>query len=158
MSNVEYEPPWPNGNTRLDLAAVVPAVAHEQPLGVGHLPVVAGEVAVRRRVIDLPWERRRETPTRVGVAEQHVDERVGHLLATEPRLHDRRHLVRPTASAPVQPVFTHHDGAGIRGDDGRDERVLCARECERRAVLALGLPVVVRTDHDHRDVGGGRGR
>ena len=43
-------------------------------------------------------------------------------------------------------------GPRVGGDDAPHELVLLAGERHRLAITALGLPVVVRADHDHRDV------
>ena len=76
-------------------ARLVPAVADEHAFAVAHLAVLAGEVAVRRVVLESGGKRGGQATARLVLAEQHVGERVRHLLAAEPGDEDRGHRVGP---------------------------------------------------------------
>ncbi len=106
------------GKARWHRARVVPAVADEQAFAVANLAELTGKVAVRRIVLDATGKRGRESATRLGRAGQHVHHRVGHLLAAEPHLKERRRLIGPIESngrAGVQ----HDHRAGIGREHAR---------------------------------------
>ena len=111
-------------------------------------------VGERRRVLEPGRERDRQPAAGLGVAGQHVDQRVAELLAGEPQLQHGRHVVEPRHRH-RRPGVEHDDRVRVGRDDGGDELVLVAGQGQRRAVLALGLPVVVGADDDDGDVGGG---
>ena len=106
----------------------------------------------RRRGIET-----REPSARIGHAEQHVDEPLGLLLPGEERREDGRRRGLVAGVGPVhrdrRSGVDDHGGPRVGGDDAADEFVLAAGQIHRRAVEALGLPLVVRADHDDRDVG-----
>ena len=139
----------------------------ERALGVeldaaGSGGVVGPVVEIRRRVGEPSWIRDREAAGRLLDPEDDVDEPVGLLLAREERRQHRRRRVGVLIGRPVErhggPSVDDHDGVRIGGGDALDELVLTAGELHRRAVEALGLPLVVRPDdHDRRVRLRGRG-
>ena len=135
---------------------VVPAVADERSLGVDRPPVAAGVVRGGRGVGETAGHGRRQPAAGLGVAEQHVGERVAELLAGEPDLHDRGDVVQPRHRH-RRPRVEHDHGARVHRGDPGDQLVLHPGQVQRRPVLALGLPVGVRADDDDRRLGVGGG-
>ncbi|TKW57041.1 hypothetical protein CTA1_5253 [Colletotrichum tanaceti] len=116
---------------------------------------LAGEVAMRRRVLDARREADGQLPLRTHGAGEHVGDGVAALLAGEPRLGEGGDVGEPR----------HGDGdAGGVDDDGvpvgrrhrGDQAVLVARQVEGLLVAALGLPLRVVAGEDDGDVGLGR--
>ena len=107
ISNLVYESPWQREAHRQS-ARVVPPITDEQALAIADLARLTGEAPERRRVLYAHWKRRWEPPTRLAVAEKHVDDGVRQLLPTEPGLDDRARLVRPAET---------DRGAGVDDND-----------------------------------------
>jgi beta-glucosidase len=134
--------------------AVVGAVADEQALVVGQHAVGRlgrGQSVLGRR----PGHG--QPAAGLGVAEQHVGERVTVLLAAEPGQQHRRRVLGPGQQDRGAGVHYHH-GPGVGRDDLADQVVLAAGQGQRGAVEALALHLRGGADHDHgRVAGGGQG-
>jgi hypothetical protein len=103
---------------------VVPAVADQQALPVVE-PAVGGH-RVQHRAVGLGGrDRDRQPAARLGPPEQHVGERGAHLLARQPRVADRRDLVRPGQQDRHAGVH-HHDRPFVHRRHPPDEFVLPA--------------------------------
>ncbi|GJC96754.1 hypothetical protein ColKHC_05580 [Colletotrichum higginsianum] len=120
---------------------------------------LAGEVPVRRRVLDARREADGQLSLRAHGAREHVGDGVAALLAGEPRLREGGDVAKPR----------HRDGDARRVDDDGvpvrrrhhpDQPVLVARQVERLLVAALRLPlrVVAREDDGHVGLGRYAGR
>ena len=86
---------------------------------------VPGVVGERRRVLEPARERHRQPAAGLGVAGQHVDQRVADLLAGEPQLQHGGHVVEPRHRH-RRPGVDDHDRVRVGGHDGGDELVLVA--------------------------------
>ena len=115
-------------------------------------------VRPRRMVVEAGRDRQRQAATGIGHAEEHVDERLGLLLAGEERRQDRRRTVGP--GRPVhrdrRAGVDDHGRARVGRADAAHEFVLATGQVHRGAIEPLGLPLVVRADHHDGHVGGGR--
>ena len=139
------------GNRGVDSAHVIPTMTHEEPLAVANDGVLTRVVEQRRMVFVADRHTGRHPPAGIDVADEHVDECLTEFLATEPDLQHCRRSVQP-----VERV----DAAGIHGDYGArvrrchttDQLGLVAGKRELVAVASLGLPIVVRSDDEQRDV------
>ena len=92
-----------------------------------------------------------QPPAGFDLAQEHVDQGAGHLLAPEPGLNHGRGIPGPV-HADGRARVQHHHGGGVGGHDAPDELVLGPGQVHVPAVVALGLPVRVGTDHDHGHV------
>ncbi len=129
----------PERECDLELARVVPAVAHEQALAVPHVRVLAREVEVRGAVGEAHRDRLGETARGVHGAVEHVGDRAAAGLAEQPALDDRGHPRREVRQAHDAAVREHDHRAGVRGDHRVGECELRGGQLDVIAVEALGL-------------------
>ncbi len=134
-----------------DLGRVVEAVSDVEPFSVLDLPGGAGEVLLGRE-----HHRGREalgqTSTGFGIADQYGGDRAAARLASQVRLDDGGRAVGPGHEHGCS-VGEHHDGVRVRRAHGGHEVVVFGRECERSAVVALGLVDVGEPDEHDGHVG-----
>ena len=126
-------------------------VADVKPLAIRQPTVGRDDVANRYvGLVGRPgdWE----PATRLVVAAEHVGQRIAELLSREPRGDDGGHLVAPGQDH-RGPGVDDDDGPGVGGCHRADEVILPAGKRERGPVEPLGLDLVGRSDHDHRDLG-----
>ena len=108
-------------------------------------------IVVERNLAQDARESDREPPARVDVAEQHVRRRVPRLDAQEPRLDDRRHMVRGPFEDQRPAVHQdQHDGRACRRDR-LQELLLDTRQTQRRTTGCLAAHVAPLAEHEDRD-------
>ena len=106
---------------------VVAAVADEDPLAVAHVPGLAGEVEVRRRVLEAHGQRLGEPPARVRRPEQQVGRGAARGLPGQPALQHRRGVRLPCRHPHRRAVGQHHDEPRVGGGEPLHQRDLVRR-------------------------------
>ena len=132
-------------------AGVVPAVADEQSFAVDDVAVFAGEVQVRRGVLDTAGQGFGQSARRIDVAEQHVGQARTDRLPEERGIEDRgcidhRDVQRTT-------VTQDDDGARICREHPHSQRDLVGGQVDGGAVESFGLLTLAESEEQDHGVG-----
>ncbi len=123
----------------VDLAGVVPAVAHEHALAVADVAELAGEVPERGGVLEPQGQGLGEPARRRDGAREHVGDGGAAGLAAQPAGEQRGGVVLPRGDRDRRAAGEHHDDARVHRGDGAQQRDLVGGQVEVVAVVALRL-------------------
>ena len=135
---------------------VVAAVADEHAFAVAHVPRFAGEVQVRRVVLQAQRDRLREPARRVRGTEQQVGDRTSRGLTGQPALQHRRRVLHPVGDGDRRAVGEHDHEARVRSGQPSEQLALDGGQVDIRAVEALRLVARRQPEERDHDIGVGR--
>ncbi len=144
----------PETEQRFDTVGIEVAIAHPGALGVDDLSVLAGIVAKGRGVLQPGREGDGQPARRAGVAKEVINQGIGPLFARVPEHHVGAHGAHPW-HGDGRAGIDDDDSVGVGGRHPLHQLDLVTGKIEIVTVEALGLPVTVGPDDDHRHLGGG---